>query len=119
MVSYQTPFKELLSRWLDRKSVIFSFCWLSFLVIVALLAPIIANDKPFYFSYDDAYFFPSLSGDEYGVLRDKTTGKIISVNFTNPGKEILQHAFIIHSPIPYSPHKSDLNNADYAGPFDH
>lgn len=117
-MTYQTPFRESIKRLLQRKTVIFSILWLSILIVIALLAPVIANDKPFYFSYEGSFFFPTLSGDENGVIQDKSTGKIITVDFTNPTKEINEKAFIIPSPIPYSPHKSDLNNADYSGPFD-
>ncbi|MDQ3052136.1 MAG: ABC transporter permease [Bacteroidota bacterium] len=115
MAEHISPFRESMRRLMRRKLVIISLCWLSLMVVIAVLAPVIANDKPFYFSIAGHHFFPSLSGDEDAVIVNEQ-GERSTVNFIDPGAEIRQNATIIQSPIRYAPHKSDLNNADYVSP---
>ncbi len=115
MAKHISPFRESMRRLLRRKLVVVSLCWLSLMIIIAVMAPILANEKPLYFSVYGHIFFPSLSGDEEAEFRDEN-GEKKYVNFISPGDEISQQATIIYSPIRYSPHKSDLNNADYVSP---
>jgi len=92
--------------------------WLTIMLAIALLAPILANDKPFYISIQGHNFFPSLSGEEEALITDPKTGIETRINFSDLSESIRKEATILNSPIHFSPHKSDLNNADYVGPFD-
>jgi len=118
MDAQTTPFREAFRRLLKKCSVVAAVSWLVFMLVIALSAPYLANDKPFYFSYQGNHYFPTLSGDDQVVITNEKTGEKSIINFNDPGKNFPEKATIINSPIRYSPHKSDLNNADYTGPFD-
>ena len=87
------------------------------LVIIAVLAPVIANDRPLYAQYKGYTLYPAFA--------DQSRTDSI---FTNEGKldEILQYDItdwrtldfnkVIWAPIPYSPESMDRYNRDYVSP---
>ena len=87
------------------------------LIIIAVLAPVIANDRPLYAQYKGYTLYPAFA--------DKSRTDSI---FTNEGKldEILQYDItdwrtldfnkVIWAPIPYSPESMDRYNRDYVSP---
>ena len=87
------------------------------LVIIAVLAPVIANDRPLYAEYKGYTLYPAFA--------DQSRTDSI---FTNDGKldEILQYDItdwrtldfnkVIWAPIPYSPESMDRYNRDYVSP---
>jgi peptide/nickel transport system permease protein len=117
MTDHRSPFRQSIERLLSRKTVVLAITWLVLMILVAIKAPYLANDKPLYFSWKGQVYFPSLSGDDEAVLSDPSSGEATTINFSNIPEVIRKEATLIHSPVRYSPHKSDLNNADYAGPF--
>ena len=80
---------------------------------IALLANLLANDKPLYAVLDGTTYFPALR--QYVVelgLADYPTGLAMADWRTLPYERVWR------APIPYGPQQLDLKNADYVGPFD-
>ena len=87
------------------------------LITIAVLAPVIANDRPLYAQYKGYTLYPAFA--------DQSRTDSI---FTNDGKldEILQYDItdwrtldfnkVIWAPIPYSPESMDRYNRDYVSP---
>ena len=87
------------------------------LIVIAVFAPVIANDRPLYAEYKGYTLYPAFSDES-------RTDSI----FTNDGKldEILQYDItdwrtldfkkVIWAPIPYSPESMDRYNRDYVSP---
>ncbi len=98
----------------QRRLVKVSLALMGFLTLIALLSPLIANDKPLYFSYKGETFFPAFTGSEFGYVGSEKKER---VNFTEefPEREVRK----VMPFIPYAPHKSDLDNSDYKGPGDY
>lgn len=86
---------------------------LVFLVIVALLAPLLANDKPLFCRYKSAWLFPAFSGKRTVVTGDT------SLNY-NMGKDWkqLDADIILFPPCAWSPGTLDPDNAPRKSPFD-
>ena len=87
------------------------------LIVIAVFAPVIANDRPLYAEYKGYTLYPAFSDES-------RTDSI----FTNDGKldEILQYDItdwrtldfkkVVWAPIPYSPESMDRYNRDYVSP---
>ncbi|MBL0343316.1 MAG: hypothetical protein IPP71_22125 [Bacteroidetes bacterium] len=106
------------STWqiLKRKRIVrFSLGFILTLAIIALLAPIIANDRPLFFSYKGHVFFPVLTDNTFVDIKTSSNERIV---FTDPNLKNLTGATVIMPLVPYAPNKSDLENSDYTGPFD-
>ncbi|MFI5220335.1 MAG: ABC transporter permease [Bacteroidia bacterium] len=96
----------------ENKPVLVSFYVLIFLVVIALLAPLIANEKPLYVSYIGNGLFPAFSFKKQIVINNGS--EIISYETTDWKK--LKCDKIIFAPIPWSPLTTDYANADYVAP---
>ena len=83
-------------------------------IAVALLAPLLANDKPLVCKYKNTWLFPAFSFKNTIVLDDHTT-----LNY-NMGKEwkLLPADVFLFPPCAYSPNTIDAENAPRKSPFD-
>jgi len=86
----------------------------SVFVVVVMLAPFIANDKPLVFNYQGQWLFPAFSWNQQVVLPNQ---EIIHYNM---GKEwkLKNYDFAIFAPCAYSPNTIDADNAPRKSPFD-
>jgi len=80
-------------------------CWqikfVIFTTFTVLFAPLICNDQPlFCYSVDGTISFPAFQAG--GKQSDRGD---------------IEDSFVIYAPVPYSPGKSDLLNADFKSPF--
>jgi peptide/nickel transport system permease protein len=76
-------------------------------LLVGMLSPFLANDQPLIVKENNSYYSPLLN-------KLFSSKELISDN-----RDWRNYSgFKIMSPIPYSPGKSDLINADYRSPFD-
>lgn len=89
---------------------------LKFYLLIALLAPVIANKKPLIIHYADHLHFPAFSSDAYfevinssGQKEKMRTESIVWRN--------LKPDFILFTLIQWSPGESDLENGNYTSPF--
>lgn len=83
---------------------------LIFFVLLALLAPIIANDRPLYLEYKGQHFFPAFSFSKNYIIGDE----VLQLDITDWKR--LDADKIIFAPVAYSPGKKDLLNSDYLKP---
>jgi len=83
-------------------------------VIIALLSPVLANDKPLICKYKNTWLFPLFSLKHSTMLPDNST-----LHY-NMGKEwkLLKTDFILFAPCAYSPNTIDADNAPRKSPFD-
>lgn len=86
---------------------------LALLVIIALLAPVLANDKPLFCKYKNTWLFPAISWKRTVVI-DNTP-----LNY-NMGKDwkYLDADIILFPPCAWSPNTLDPDNAPRKSPFD-
>ena len=85
-------------------------------VFIALLAPILANEKPIILKYESTYFFPAFSSDPYFEIRDNDGQKSKQLTELINWKT-LPNDFILYAPIAWSAGHSDLENSSFASPF--
>ena len=81
------------------------------LLVISFIAPYIATEKPWYVLYHHRHLFPAFSFKN----QIKIYGEIISYDETD--WKHLAADKIIFAPIPWSPGKSDFENAGYVNPF--
>jgi peptide/nickel transport system permease protein len=86
------------------------------IALLALIAPFLANDLPYYAVYKGHHLFPALSFSNSAVITDPQTGKTERLQYDIVDWKILPVSSIIFPPVPYSPNNSDLHNADYIAP---
>lgn len=84
------------------------------IVIVAILSPILANDKPLICKYKNTWLFPLFSWKHSVTLSDNSR-----LNY-NLGKDwkLLDMDFALFAPCAYSPTTMDADNAPRKSPFD-
>src|SRR5689334_10700491 len=70
--------KFVWSQFKKNKPALFSLCVLIFVAIAALLAPLIANDRPLYAKIHGEKFFPALSSAK--TITVKTDAGIETIN---------------------------------------
>ncbi len=98
------------------KPAYFSFILLFTFAIIAVLAPVIANDQPLYVKYKGASFFPAFSFANKIEIKDPKTGSVESLQLDITDWKRLDTESILFAPVAYSPGKADLLNADYKSP---
>jgi peptide/nickel transport system permease protein len=89
---------------------------LLFFVAVALLAPIIANERPLYMMYKGHAFFPAFSFKTDYIIKDESKGITETLQLDITDWKQLDAETVIFPPVPYSAGKKDLLNADYLSP---
>lgn len=103
----------------QRRSISFrmALLWLISLLLIAILSPLIANDKPLMIVIGGQHFFPAFSGEEFISIQEDALGKLY-LNVTDRVALSKQKARAVYPLIPWHPHKSDMSNADYVAPCD-
>ena len=83
-------------------------------VVVVILAPFIANDKPLVCKYQGQWLFPAFSWKQQLVLPSQ------EIIYYNMGKDwkLKNYDFVLFSPCAYSPNTIDADNAPRKSPFD-
>lgn len=99
------------------KPAYFSYRVLLCLIVIAILAPILANDQPLYMKYKDSHLFPAFSFSNKVDVKDEN-GNIETLQYDIVDWKRLDAETVIWAPIAYSPNKTDLDNSDYVGPSD-
>ena len=89
---------------------------LFFLVLIALLAPVIANDKPLYAKYNGEIFFPAFSFSDVIVLTNAETGRKEFVQASQLNWKQMKLDKVVWAPVEYAPGKSDPVENDYISP---
>ncbi len=93
------------------------------LILTALLAPLLANEKPLYLQYKGGNYFPAFwdlnpfaEKNYYSVFTSEGKEEKLQLDITQWKK--LKYDRVLWCPITYSPGKSDLINSNFVSPFD-
>lgn len=85
------------------------------LAVIALAAPIIANEKPLYMKYEGESFYPAFSfKNNYYIVSSR--GDTTKIQLDIADWKHMQLDKVIWAPVPYSPGNSDRLNGDYKSP---
>jgi peptide/nickel transport system permease protein len=98
------------------KPAYFSLWVLGTLAMVAIFAPIIANDQPLYASYKGHTLFPAFSFSNSYELQMED-GSVEKVQLDIAKWKQMDMESVIWAPVPYAPSKSDFANSDYKSPM--
>lgn len=86
------------------------------LSVVALLAPLLANDQPLYALYKGHHLFPAFTFKNAYELQDPINGRTERVQTDIAKWKQMRLEAVIWAPIPYSPNRSDILNSNYREP---
>ena len=102
-------------QFMHNKPAYISLYILIFLAVIALLAPLLANQKPIYIKYEGQRYFPALSfKNNYIITKEDGTIENIQLDIADWKQMDLDK--VIWAPVPYSPGKTDMLNTGYKGP---
>jgi peptide/nickel transport system permease protein len=88
------------------------------LTVIALLAPVLANEKPLYIKYKGQTFFPALSFKNNYIIKDAKTGAEENIQLDIAPWKQMEFESVIWAPVVWSPGKEDKNNRNFVGPGD-
>src|SRR5262249_40479968 len=89
---------------------------LAALILIALLAPLLANERPLYMKYHGENFFPAFTSKKvYEVGGEAGSTERLQLDITD--WKHLDFEKVVWAPVPYSPGKSDYYNSNFVGPF--
>lgn len=94
----------------------YSLYILGFFAILAVFAPIIANELPLYAKYKGQTLFPAFSFENKYSIKDPQTGKEESIQLDIAEWKKLDLESVVWAPVPWSPGKADIPNSDYVKP---
>ena len=87
------------------------------LIVLAIFAPYIANDRPLYAEYKGNTLYPAFASDTKKDSIYNISGEFIEVlQYDITDWRMLDLTSVIWAPIPYSPSSMDRYNRDYASP---
>lgn len=94
-----------------------SLFWIALMLLVALFAPIIANDKPILIILNNQWHFPAFSGNEtISINRDGDIETTLDVTDADQLNDL--NATCLMPPVRFYPNKSDIINSGYKSPSD-
>jgi peptide/nickel transport system permease protein len=96
------------------KPALISLYILATWMLIALLAPVIANDKPLFVKYNGRSFFPAFSFSN--TIEIKKDGFVEILQADHADWDELKPEKMIRAPIPFSPGRSSSRYADYFPP---
>ncbi len=98
------------------KPAMWSLRLLGFLIVLALLSPIIANDKPIYCKYKGQTLFPAVSFYTKAEIRNPD-GKLDIIQYDIADWKHMELESVLWPVCAYVPYKFDFDNADYISPW--
>ncbi len=108
---------------LRNKKIRWALYLLGFLLLIAVFAPLLANEKPLYIKLSGHHFFPAFTDinpfytTNFYVEPSSDSPKFQKIQLDNTDWKHLTYEAVIWCPVPYSPTKSDYANADCISPF--
>lgn len=90
-----------------------AWLWLLFVLVIAIIGPLVANEKPYYCRLDGESYFPLFSGIDEAALSIKHPAHS-PVDWKETAFEIVWRA-----PVPYSYYTIDLETGSHVSPFAH
>lgn len=89
---------------------------LGILVLLAIFAPIIANERPLYIKYKGETYWPAFTFEKNYEIKDAATGKVEKLQLDIAEWKKMEFESVVWAPIPWSPGKMDPDNRDYFPP---
>lgn len=109
----ESTWGQAMRQFRKNRLAVISLRFIKVLVVIALLADFLANEKPIMCSYEGETYFPIFK--DYGVSMGLT-------NWPEPLQNVdwheLEYDWAFRTPIPYSPHNQDKENKQSQSPFD-
>ncbi len=103
------------SQFKKNRPAYISFWVLISLALIALFAPILANDQPLYANYRGHTIFPAFSFENtYELQMEDGTTERIQLDIAKWKQ--MEYESVIWAPVPYASNKSDFLNSDYMAP---
>ncbi len=119
MQSSQQPFNPRTQGWKQfkkNKPALLSLYILIFLTMIAVLAPLLANDRPLYMKVAGQNLYPIFSHhNSYGIKNSDGTTKNIQIDIAE--WKLFKADKILQAPVVYSPGKGDYYNYAFVSPF--
>lgn len=100
------------------KPALFAMYTLGFLVVIALLAPVLANERPLYAKYKGETLFPAFSFKTNYKFADPTTGDEVNIQLDIADWKRMELESVWWAPVPWSSTIPDKANRNYVGPSD-
>lgn len=100
------------------KPALISLYILIALALIALLAPVIANERPLYARYKGESLFPAFSFENNYHLIDPQTGDSVNVQLDIADWKRMEFESVWWAPVPWSPGSPDKANRNCVGPSD-
>ena len=94
-----------------------SMIWVVCIVLTAIFAPLIANDKPIYLKTGNQYYFPAISGTETISVQNQHNLNV-TVDVRDHYQLLSIKAYFIMPPVQFYPNRSDIINSGYKSPSD-
>lgn len=99
------------------KIALMCFYLLLLLIVIAILAPYLANDRPLYAEYQGNTLYPAFAEDTRTDSIFNQKGEFVEIlQYDITDWRQLELTKVIWAPIPYSPGTMDRYNRDYAAP---
>lgn len=112
---FRLTFSKVKAAFFRRKIFKWSYYFFLFVCAVALLAPLLANDKPLYCKLHDQIFFPAFSFTEKIQITSKE-GEPLIIEFSSADWKRMSYDQVIWAPCAWSPTSFDFDNADFISP---
>ncbi len=119
MQSRQQPFRFSANAWRQfkrNKPALLSLFILLLLTMVAVLAPLIANDRPLYIKLNGENFYPAFTNSHLYNIKDYD-GSIKKIQIDIADWRQFKADKVIWAPVVYSPAKGDYVNYAFVSPF--
>jgi peptide/nickel transport system permease protein len=100
------------------KPALWSLRVMLLLVIIALLAPVLANEKPLYMKYGGQTYWPAFTSAKNYSLTNPKTGQTTSLELELADWKRMEFESVVWAPIAWSPGRTDEANMRYVGPGD-
>lgn len=108
--------RTLWRRLKKNRLAVAAMVFLFVLVLLALLAPFIANQKPLYAVYKGQTFYPAFTSKIKYTVTNPVTNEVEDIDIDKADWKQLKLESVVWPLIPYSPGRSDLVNANYISP---
>ena len=109
-------FKDAWHRFKKNRMAYYCYKILIFLFVLALTAPFLATDLPWYCKYKGKTMFPAFSFYNNCEIIDEQNGQVETLQYDITDWKHLRAESIVYAPVPYAPAKTDYDNSDYVSP---
>lgn len=109
-------FKDAWFQFKKNRMAYFCYKVLILLAVLAVIAPILATDLPWYCKYKGTHLFPAFSFSNTCEIKDEQSAQTEMLQYDITDWKHLEAESIVFAPVPYAPSKTDYDNSDYASP---